>query len=181
MDLSSGFGQTFPPVKWAQDMVAAFVRPRRATNPPRQEHPARAGFGSDKAAAATAAELSIRADAACPATTRDTTGLWRAIDLDVSAVIGHRGTAAVLRRAVAMARRTHGWLPETSEDSSFDACVDCLEGALDERGIEEAGSARLAVQVAFRGLLASLVGTALAEQLLGAAWTPAQARGESVP
>ena len=107
-----------------------------------------------------------------------TIALWRAIDLGVSAVIGRRGTAAVLLRALAMTRRTHGWLPEPPEDACLDVCVRALGDALDDRGAEESAAAGQAVQVAFRDLLASLVGAALAKQLLGAALAVRQARGE---
>jgi hypothetical protein len=104
--------------------------------------------------------------------------LWHAIDLDVSAVIGPRGTAAVLRPVLAMTRRTHGWLPELPHDAGFDVCVRALSDALDDGGTEASAAARQAVQVAFRDLLASLVGAALAKQLLKAASAARQARGE---
>ena len=139
------------------------------------------GMTMAPAPAATTARMSIRADAASLHLRRDLANPWRAIDLDLSEVIGPRGTAAVLRRALATARRTHGWLPGPSDDCSFDACLQCLDEALGDRCTEEVGAGTLAVQMAFRGLLASLVGAALAEQLLGAAWTDGQAQGEPMP
>ena len=148
---SPGYGQTFATVQGAQEMEIAFARPARATQPSRQE---------------------LRHGTIAP---------WRAIGPGVSALIGHRGSVAVLRRALAVARRTHGWLPEPPVDCGFDACVESLGDALGDRCAGEVGEGGLAVQVAFRGLLASLVGAALTEQLLGAVGTVRPAQGDSMP
>lgn len=109
-----------------------------------------------------------------------TIALWRAVDLDVSALIGQRGTAAVLRRALVIVRRTHGWMFEPSDDTDFDACVHTLSDALASRAPEERASGQRALETAFHDLLASLVGAALAAQLLRAAWSQRQSRVEAV-
>lgn len=139
------------------------------------------GSAAESGATTAASVLSTRPDAASPVMAAGTFALWRSVDLDVSAVIGQRGTAAVLRQALATVRRTHGWLPDPADDCGFDACMRCLDDAPDGRGIEEVAAGRLAVQVAFGGLLASLVGVELAGQLLGAAWPGRQVLGEPMP
>lgn len=105
-----------------------------------------------------------------------TIALWRAVDLDVSAVIGQRGTAAVLRRALVVMRRTHGWMSDPADDTDFDACLHSLADTLASQAPEERASGQRALEAAFHDLLASLVGAALATQLLRAAWSERQAR-----
>ena len=109
-----------------------------------------------------------------------TIALWRVVDRDVSAVIGQRGTAAVLRRALAVMRRTHGWMSEPSDDTDFDACVQALSNVFASRAPEERVSGQHALETAFHDLLASLVGATLAAQLLRAGWTERRARLEAV-
>ena len=109
-----------------------------------------------------------------------TIALWRAVDLDVSAVIGQRGTAAVLRRALVVMRRTHGWMSAPSDDTDFDACVHTLSHVLASRAPEERVSGQHALETAFHDLLASLVGAPLAAQLLRAGWSERRTRLEVV-
>jgi DNA-binding GntR family transcriptional regulator len=106
--------------------------------------------------------------------------LWLAVDLDVSAVIGQRGTAAVLRRALVVMRRTHAWMSEPSDDTDFDACVHALSNVFASRAPEERVSGQHALETAFHDLLASLVGAPLAAQLLRAGWAERRARLEVV-
>ena len=110
-----------------------------------------------------------------------TIALWRAVDLEVSAVIGPRGSAAVLRRTLVMTRRTHGWMHEPSDEAGFEACVLALGEALAGQASEESVAGRLALEAAFRDLLSSLVGGALATQLLRASRESLQPRIERVP
>jgi len=107
--------------------------------------------------------------------------LWRAVDLDVSAVIGQRGTAAVLQRAMVITRRTHGWMSASPDDVDFDACVRIVNAAFASQAPEERVSGQRALEAAFHDLLASLVGATLAAQLLRAARNERQARIEAVP
>lgn len=146
--------------------------------------------GHDMGTIATATDIStsedatavLRANSASPGTEiQAAIALWRAVDLDVSAVIGHRGTAAVLRRALTMARRTHGWMPEPVDDASLDACVFALSDALASQAPAVSGAANHALEGTFRDLLASLVGSTLTTQLLRAAWTARRPPIEPVP
>ena len=108
-----------------------------------------------------------------------TIALWRAVDLGVSTVIGRRGTAAVLRRALVIVRRTHGWMSEPLDDLDFDGCVHTLNNALASQAPEQRASGKHALETVFHDLLASLVGAALAAQLLRAAWSERQIRIEA--
>jgi len=96
--------------------------------------------------------------------------LWRAVDLDLSPIIGRRGTAALFQRALFLTWRTHDWMPEQSGEASFDACLEALTKTLAGRQPEEAVAARRALESTFHDLLSSLVGAALTTQLLRAAW-----------
>lgn len=201
MELSSGFGQAFAAVRWAQGMVAGFVHPSHMIPSTRQELSAMHVSGSDPIASlalmtnetgtiAAATDRSTVDDAtamrsasaeSADAGVQGTIALWRAVDLDVSAVIGQRGTAAVLRRALYVTRRTHGWMSEPADDTDFDACVSTLSDALAGQAPEERASGQHALESAFHDLLASLVGAALAAQLLRTAWAERQARIDAVP
>ena len=109
------------------------------------------------------------------------TALWGQAEREVSPIIGHRGTAAVFRSALATARRTYGWLPDTLDDSSVDACLKRLDDTLLGREAQEAVEAALAVRVAFQDLLESLVGVTLTLRLLGAAWPAGPAQADLLP
>lgn len=181
MDPSPGLGVASTVAREAPDMLSALGRPERAAPPSREESPARSASGADAGGPATAAAIPPRPDAATAVKDGVTTALWRQADLDVAPVIGHRGTAAVVRSALATARRTHGWLPEPSDDASVDMCVKLLNDTLHGRGAQEAVAAALAVQIAFHSLLGSLVGAELTIQLLGAAWPACPVQGDVLP
>ncbi len=95
--------------------------------------------------------------------------LWRIVDSDVSPVIGRRGSAAVLKRALIMTRRSHRWMPEPSGEATFDECLSALVAAISEQSPDQSRLGRQALQATFQDLLASLVGTALTAALLRAA------------
>lgn len=100
---------------------------------------------------------------------QEATAYWRAVDLDLSPVIGRRGTAALFQRALFMTRRTHAWLPEQSGDVPFDAGLQVWAEALAGQAPDAADAARRALTATFHDLLASLIGAALTAQLLRAA------------
>ena len=108
-------------------------------------------------------------------------GRWRVVDVDLSEVIGRRGTAAVLRRALAMARRTHGWLPVPAPDAEFDACMRALTCALADRRPEDCSAGRRALEATFHELLSTLLGVELTGQLLQASLAAHPAANTPVP
>lgn len=179
MQLSSHHRQSFTAARATQDMLAAFTAPPHARNsPPHAPQPTRVD-DTEHGAPATA-DGPIREETRFPVTP-SAIAEWRDVDRDVSATIGYRGTAAVLRLAIATAKRRHAWLPEQPDGSSFDVCLTSLDSVLDGQGPEEAVAGKLAVQLAFRSLLASLVGPALTEQLLDATWPVGRTSGEILP
>jgi len=177
MEPSPGLGLASTAVRGAQDMPDALGRAVRTGRPCRQEPTAKSASGADTRIPATAAAIRPQPDAA----NRARTALWRQADLEVSPIIGHRGTAAVFRSALATARRTYGWLPDTLDDSSVDACLNLLDDTLLGREAQEAAEAALAVRVAFQDLLEFLVGVTLALRLLGAAWPAGPAQADLLP
>ena len=188
MELTRAFGQPFAAMRWAHDRVVGFVRPQHVIPPAWQELSAMRVSGSDPTACLASADRStvddataVRSVASADSGAQGRLALWRAVDLDVSAVIGQRGTAAVLRRALVVVRRTHGWMCEPSDDTDFDACVRSVSDAFASRPPDERASGQHALEQAFHELLASLVGAALAAQLLRAAWAGRQAGIEAVP
>ena len=193
---SSGFGPAFAAARWARHMVAAFMRPPLAVPPSRQELSAMPRSGSDAAASlvadargtgtiATATEdaaaLRSTHGASVATEAQATIAAWLAVDLEVSAVIGRRGTAAVLQRALMVTRRMHRWMPEPSDDVSLDACVRALGDALAGQAPEDSSAGQQALETAFHDLLSSLVGGALTTQLLHTARTALRTRIEPAP
>jgi hypothetical protein len=106
---------------------------------------------------------------------------WRMVDVALSGVIGQRGAAAVLRRAMILTRRTHGWMPEPSDETGFGGCVRRLDEALASQATEESRTGQAALEAVFHDLIGSLVGGALATQLLRAAWIVRQTPGGPGP
>lgn len=95
---------------------------------------------------------------------------WREIDAVLSPVIGPRAVAAVYHRSLFLAAREHAWLAGSAD--GLVAALDCapLRAALaaqDSAAAAQAGAAHLH---SFRSVLGGLIGTALCERLLDAAW-----------
>jgi hypothetical protein len=105
---------------------------------------------------------------ACDRDCEEAGARWGAVDAALSGVIGRRGAAAVLRRALFMTRGTHRWMPVPSPDTGFDACLDAFTRALAEQRREDCGAGRRALEASFHDLLATLVGMELTGQLLQA-------------
>ena len=116
-------------------------------------------------AAQGAAALCVNADI------ERATALWRTVGLDVSRMIGRRGCAAVMSRALITARRDHPWIPEPVGEASFDESLGRFAAASAKQQADECRRGNCALEAAFRGLLVSLVGPALTTQLLRSAWS----------
>lgn len=99
----------------------------------------------------------------------DVIALWRAADLDLSPVVGRRGALAILRRALASNQAAFGWLYVPDELQDFHAAIGPLCASFADRAPDEAQAAACALWSTFRDLLSSLVGEALAEQVLRSA------------
>ncbi len=91
---------------------------------------------------------------------------WRQVDAALSPVIGHGGVAALYRRSLFLVRAERPWLPGVREGALDPVEFTALQAALALRPVGEADAANQALQRTFHDLLASLVGSALAERLL---------------
>ena len=91
--------------------------------------------------------------------------LWRAVELELSPIVGRRATLAMLLRAMSLNRTGFGWLhiPEDIDDP--ESAIASLRLAFSLRPPEEGAAAADALSMTFGELLSSLVGPALARQL----------------
>lgn len=92
--------------------------------------------------------------------------VWTDIDHALTPVMGSRGSAALYRRTVHMARTQYPWL-----ECAFDAAAQAgdftpLHAALRQQSATQAAAAHNAMMEIFLSLLHSLIGRELAERLL---------------
>jgi hypothetical protein len=108
---------------------------------------------------------------------------WRRMEESVAPVIGAGGVCAIYRRSLACARRAYPWLPVVHGSSCSRIELASLCEALARQPASEASSADAMLQQTFGELLASLVGSRLANRLLGLSFEASvgnQRRGENV-
>jgi hypothetical protein len=103
--------------------------------------------------------------------------LWRAVEGDLSPVLGRRATLALHRRALFLTRVHIAWLPDPTDQDSLQDCLTQLAQTLATRSAVDADAAALALEQAFHDLLASLIGAGLTTQLLRSAWSLRSASG----
>jgi hypothetical protein len=96
--------------------------------------------------------------------------VWQAIDRALNPVIGPKGVAALYNRSLTLTIDRHAWLGGISRDALAAMDLAALQAALAQQPAAEAVAASAALFRAFRDLLASLVGAALTDRLLGAVW-----------
>jgi hypothetical protein len=96
--------------------------------------------------------------------------VWRDIDRVLTPIVGTRGVAALRGRSLFLTARAHPWL--LPGPSGIQATMDLgtLRSALALRSAEDALVGGVALLETFHDLLASMVGPALAEQLLRSIW-----------
>ena len=94
----------------------------------------------------------------------------QAIEAALAPIIGLRGVAALHRRSLHLAGRSHSWLAglPLSEPASDDAGI--LKALLSRQTSADAALGGAAFLQAFHGLLSSLVGLSLTERLLRSIW-----------
>lgn len=100
---------------------------------------------------------------------------WLEIDQALHPIIGHRGVAALYHRSMTLASVDHPWM--AIGHAGLLAVVDtvALRAALVQQTSASATAGGNALFQTFRGLLASLVGPALAERMLLPVWPPSSA------
>jgi hypothetical protein len=103
---------------------------------------------------------------------------WQAIDAALAPVIGSLGVAALYHRSLFLSLNTHPWLDHERRPDVLD--LPALRALLAARDPAEVPEASATLLRTFMELLASLVGTPLAERLLGPVWsqTPAGIAGQ---
>lgn len=98
--------------------------------------------------------------------------VWQAIDRALNPVIGAKGVAALYNRSLKVTADRHAWLAGARRaDVLAEIDLAALQAALVQQRAEDAAAGSSALFQAFHELLASLVGAALTERLLGAVWT----------
>jgi hypothetical protein len=114
------------------------------------------------AQAATGADARQIADAAID--------VWSAIDAALAPVIGHRGSAALYRRSLHLARADYPWLAAANDGGAAPGDFAPLHAALLQQTGVHAAAAHDAILRIFHELLAELIGRSLTQRLLQAAW-----------
>ena len=97
---------------------------------------------------------------------------WRAIDAALSPVIGPRGSAALYKRSLHLARADYPWLAAAYEGAVHPGDFAALHTALAQRDAPGAAAAQDAVLKIFHDLLADLIGRSLTQRLLQSVWQP---------
>ena len=166
MEQSAALSSNHAAARSALEAIQGFMRIGHAPAPSRQ----------GLSAAANGANVSKSATSAVGSNAH-----WRTVDVALSGVIGQRGAAAVLRRAMILARRTHAWMPEPPDGRGFGGCVRQLGEALAGQVAAESRTGQATLEAIFHDLVGSLVGGALATRLLRAAWAARQTLGGPGP
>lgn len=105
--------------------------------------------------------------------------VWVEVEFALAPIVGQRGVAALIHRSLKLTNGRHGWIGQGQPLLPTEVDRAALQAAFARQTAAEAGAAGLALFQAFRELLTSLVGAALTEQLLQAAWTPPPAASPS--
>ena len=96
--------------------------------------------------------------------------LWTAIHEELSPIVGVDGFLALYNRCVDLCGEGRPWLRRPPAGSLPAQCFDALGVQLAARGAPEALAASVALLGLFHGLLRLLIGAALTDGVLDAAW-----------
>jgi hypothetical protein len=97
--------------------------------------------------------------------------VWQSIDRALNPVVGPKGLAALYHRSLTLTIPHHAWLGDARRGDALSAMdLAALQSTLAQQPAAEAAAASVDHFRAFRELLASLVGAALTERLLGTVW-----------
>lgn len=94
---------------------------------------------------------------------------WRRLADQLGPLIGDSGFCALYGRACRLVGPEFGWLAQTPPCKTRDSQINALDEMLASVAPEHAKAAHAALLETFTGLLASLIGHALARRLLAAA------------
>ncbi len=149
----------------SREAVAAFDPLHQAPAP---KAPPSGGPESYRLAAALAQHAGRSADASRVADTM--VSVWQDVEAALSPVLGRRGVAALYERSLFLAAATHPWLAGMHEGVRATIDFAALKTLLTKQTHAEAAAGSGSLLHAFRELLGSLIGPALAERLLRAVW-----------
>jgi hypothetical protein len=93
---------------------------------------------------------------------------WRVVDATLRPVLGQQGVAALVARAIYLARERHPWLEGLQEGLTSIQRPGVLHALLARQSRAEAAAGCITLYQAFHELLASLIGYSLTRRLLGA-------------
>jgi len=96
--------------------------------------------------------------------------LWLQIDQALHPIIGRRGVTALFNRSMKVTGTRHPWLMEGHQHLLATIDVETLRATFAKQAGAEAAAGGSALFHTFHELLASLVGAALTNQLLGSVW-----------
>jgi hypothetical protein len=98
--------------------------------------------------------------------------VWLAVDTALAPVIGRRGSAALYKRSLHLARAIHPSLVSAYDAASEPGDYTGLRAALASLAPADAAAAHDAMLRTFNDLLADLIGRSLTQRLLQSAWEP---------
>ena len=97
---------------------------------------------------------------------------WMRLDASLTPVIGGKGMRALFSRTLHLAAADFPWLAELPPGAIATMDLDPLVAAMEGRDADEADTVSKALLARFREVLASLVGAALTDRLIGPAQEP---------
>ena len=98
-------------------------------------------------------------------------GAFEEVDRALSPIVGRRGLAALLNRALHVAGARHSWLQSTFDDGRAPLDFEPLRSILACQSDSETAAGGGELLYGFRELLVALIGLQLTEQLLGSTWS----------
>jgi len=96
--------------------------------------------------------------------------IWAAVDGALAPVIGPRGSAALYKRSLHLARADFPWLAAAYEGAVDPGDFGALRAALAKQDAPAAAAAHDATLQIFHDLLADLIGRSLTQRLLQSVW-----------
>ncbi len=106
--------------------------------------------------------------------------IWCAIDGALSPVIGSRGSGALFKRSLHLARADYPWLAAAYEGSVQPGEFSALRTALSQQEATAGAAGHDAVLKIFEDLLVDLIGRSLMQRLLQSVWEPSPSAGTAV-
>lgn len=98
--------------------------------------------------------------------------VWQEIHATLVPIIGQGGVAALFKRSAYLSMRSHPWLAAARDSGPGAIDFVALKSLLIQQAAVQALAGGRAMLQTFYGLLASLVGDSLTEQLLRSVWHP---------